>query len=342
MKFSLKLPLPFLLFPIADMAYLVMIFSFGPIIFLTACQPAASPEPTPITLQLAWTHSAQFAGFYAAKQQGYYVEEGLAVSFIEGGGAVDRVQPVLAGEADFGLGSGVELITARAAGHPVKAVATILRRDPFAFFALADSGISRPEDFAGKTIQIRPRSLPFLQAVTGRVGLTPDQYVEDYEANFEDLYTGKVDVAVGFITSQRLEAEQAGYQLNIIYPDDYSVHFYSDVIFTSDDFVTNHPDLVARFLRATFKGWTYAIENSTEMGALVAQYNPKLDPELESAKMLASLPLINTGEDHIGWMKPEVWAGMVATLETHQAITRPVEADQVYTVQFLQEIYTQK
>jgi NitT/TauT family transport system substrate-binding protein len=322
--------------------YPVMIFSLSLIILLTACQPAAGSELTPITLQLAWTHSAQFAGFYAAEQQGYYAEEGLAVTFIEGGGAVDRLQPVLAGEADFGLGSGAELVTARAASQPVKAVAAILRRDPFAFFALADSGISRPEDFVGKTIQIRPRSLPFLQAVTGRVGVTPEQYVADYEADFEDLYTGKVDVAVGFITSQRLEAEQAGYQLSIIYPDDYGVHFYSDIIFTTDDFVANHPDLVTRFLRATFKGWTYTIENSTEVGNLVAQYNPEADPELENVKMLASLPLINTGEDYIGWMRPEVWEGMVETLETNQAITRPVEAGQVYTVQFLQEIYTQK
>src|SRR3990170_2892311 len=72
----------------------------------SACSPAsgrATPGPLqPIILQLRWTHNAQFAGFYAADQNGYYAEEGLALAFLPGGPQVDVLAPVLNGVAQFG------------------------------------------------------------------------------------------------------------------------------------------------------------------------------------------------------------------------------------------------
>lgn len=319
-----------------------LLINLGVMFGLAACGPLNQGSPatlTPIIVQLAWTHSAQFAGFYAADQNGYYAAEGLAVTFIEGGPFVDRLLPVLAGTAHFGMTSGSELIIARANNRPVKAVATILRRDPFAFFALAESGITHPEDFVGKTIQIRERSRPFLRAVMGRVGISPEQYTENISAGFEDLYSGKVDVAIGFITSQQIEAEKAGYRLNVIYPEDYGLRFYADVIFTTDKLIETDPELVASFLRATLKGWRYAVENSTEAGNLVVKYNPQADVSLENEKMFASLPLVNTGQDYIGWMTPEIWTGMADTLRRQGVITTPLATAEVYTTQFLNQIY---
>jgi NitT/TauT family transport system substrate-binding protein len=171
------------------------------------------------------------------------------------------------------------------------------------------------------------------------VGIMPDQYRVNGEADFAALYTGEVDVATGFVTTQVIQAEQAGYQLQIIYPDDYGVHLVSDVIFATDEFLAENPEQVARFLRATFKGWTYAVEHPDEVGALVLQYNPRADLAFETDIMVASLPLVNTGEDHIGWMKPEGWIGMEQTLRAQGVLTRSVPLTEVYTLQFLQEIY---
>jgi NitT/TauT family transport system substrate-binding protein len=75
------------------------------------------------------------------------------------------------------------------------------------------------------------------------------------------------------------------------------------------------------------------------IGALVQKYNPNADAELENAKMIASIPLINTGEDHIGWMKSEVWSGMEKTLREQGLLTQPLDVTQVYTLQFLNEIF---
>jgi NitT/TauT family transport system substrate-binding protein len=320
--------------------FMALLLTLGIVTVLSTCTPTPPASPlTPITLQLSWTHNAQFAGFYAADQNGDYAAEGLAVTFIEGGPEIDRQTPVLNGTAQFGLGGGVELITARADSKPLRAVATILRRDPFAFFSLANSGITRPEEFAGKTLLVRPRALPILRAMMANVDVSPDQYSVNSEADFTALYSGEVDVATGFVTTQVLDAERAGYKLNIIYPDDYGVHMVSDNIFAADDFITANPAVVTRFLRATFKGWTYAIEHPDEVGTLVLKYNSTADTALETDIMVASLPLINTGEDHIGWMKPEVWAGMEHTLRAQDVLTKPVQVTEVYTLQFLQDIY---
>ena len=85
--------------------------------------------------------------------------------------------------------------------------------------------------------------------------------------------------------------------------------------------------------------WAYAVENPASIGAFVQKYNQKADPAAEIANMRASIPLVNTGEDFIGWMKPEIWAGMEQTLREQVVLTKALDIEQVYTLQFLEEIY---
>jgi len=93
---------------------------------LASCSPAKSPStPTRVNLQLMWNHTNTFGGYYAADQNGYYAAEGIAVTFREGGPKVDYFSPVIEGTAQFGDGGSDELILSRAAGKPLRAVATI-------------------------------------------------------------------------------------------------------------------------------------------------------------------------------------------------------------------------
>lgn len=307
----------------------------------SACEAPASAPPalTPVTVQLRWTHNAQFAGLYAADRNGYYADEGLAVSFVEGGPAVAFIQAVVDGDAQFGITNADGLILARAAGIPVRAIATIYRRNPTVYMALGDSGITRPQDFAGKRVRVVPASLPILRAMMARAGLTPDDYTEVAIAeNLEPLFAGEIDVSSGFVTNEVLVAQAAGKRLNLIFPDDYGVHFYSDTIFTTDQLIAENPDLITRFLRATLRGWVFAVENPAAIGPMVQHYNPQADVAMETQKMTASLPLVNTGEDRIGSMKPEMWAGMEQTLREQNVLTRAVDIEDVYTLQFLQAL----
>jgi NitT/TauT family transport system substrate-binding protein len=309
---------------------------------LAGCAPQTTPaaELTPLTVQLRWKHQAQFAGFYMADQKGYYAEEGLKVIFLEGTPTTDFIAPVLDGSAQFSITNPDSLLTARAQGKPVRAIATIFRRNPAVLIALSSSGITQPQDFVGKTIQIGPAGVPRLRTLMSKVGIATDQYrVVDSTADLTPFYSGAVDVRGVNLTNEVLAAKAAGYEINIIYYDDYGIHFSADTIFTSDELIASNPDLVLRFLRATLKGWTYAVENPGEVGAIVVHFNPQADIQFENEKMSASLPLINTGENYIGWMKPEIWTGMEQTLREQGILTAPLDVTQVYTMQFLEEVY---
>lgn len=304
-----------------------------------SCSPIPTvPELTPITVQLRWTHQSQFAGFYAADQNGDYAAEGLDVTFLEGGPDVDIHAPVSQGLAQFGVAGAETLILKRAAGIPFRAVATIYRRNPLVFMTLADSGITRPQDFAGKTILVASFNQAILHAMTSHVGVTPDRYDEAC-CNIDGFYTGEFQVAHAYLTNEVINASKEGHQINIINPDDYGVHFYADTLYVNDDFMIQDPDIIRRFLRATLKGWTYAVENPEAVGPLVRNYNPDVDPDLEAAKMIASIPLVNTGEDFIGWMEPDIWAGMEKTLREQEILVEPLNIEEVYTMQFVEEIY---
>lgn len=307
----------------------------------SACSTAASvPDLTPVTLQLSWTHQAEFAGFYAAEQQGYFQKEGLKVTFLEGGPEVDFIKPVADGQAQFGIAQPADLILARAAGKPVRGIAVIFRRSPIVFFSLQDTGIIRPQDFIGKKVRTAVTVDQTLRAMMAKEDIAQDQYEPVYlPSDLKQFASGDVPVWGGFINVFALEVQKAGYKINIISPDDYGIHFYGDTLITTDSIIQNNPELVQRFMRAALKGWTYALENPEAIGAYIRHYSPDADADLEADKMIASIPLINTGEDHIGWMKRDTWDTMAQTLRVQGDLKQPVKVDDLYTMQFLEEIY---
>ncbi|RPJ22360.1 MAG: hypothetical protein EHM33_23735, partial [Chloroflexi bacterium] len=190
---------------------------------LPACSPKVNSTPalTPITVQLSWFHQAEFAGFYAAEQLGYFSEEGLQVSFVEGGPEVDFIAPVANSTAHFGVAQPADLILARAAGKPVRSIAAIYRRSPIVFFSHANFGITRPQDFVGKRIRSAITLDQTLRATMARVGIQPDQYEVVYLPGDVSLFAAReIPVWVGFVNVIAVDVQRAGYEINIIYPDD--------------------------------------------------------------------------------------------------------------------------
>lgn len=212
-----------------------------------------------VTVQLNWFHQAQFAGFYAADQLGFYTAEGLEVSLLPlSEPNADVITPVIDGTADFGLNPGTALVTARSQGQPVTAIAAIYRRHPLVFITLAGSGIARPHDFPGHTMRALPptggAAIAF-QAMMARLVLDPDS-VRPVETGFDlsPFFASEVDIWPGFITNEVLVAREQGYQVNVILPEAYGVHTYGDTLFATEQLIRDNPDLVLRFLRATLRG----------------------------------------------------------------------------------------
>lgn len=314
------------------------------VMLVTACgTPEVTEPPDHITVQLAWAHEALFGGFYAADQRGYYAEEDLEVTFLpRPGPGSDTIAPVLDGTADFGLEYGAGLVISRAQARPTVAIATIYRQYPLAFITWAQSGITRPQDFPGHTIRtLTPGgSAVAFEAMMTRLGLDPES-VEQVDVGYDlaSFLAAELDILPGFLNYDVLIAREQGYEVNLILPDDYGIHLYGDVLFAADRLIEENPDLVLRFLRATLRGWQWAAENPQEAGPLALEYDSTLDAAQQGAMMEASVPLVYTGEDHIGWMRDEVWEGMYDVLLEQGLLDEPFDVHEAYTMEFLQEIY---
>ncbi|MFW5443728.1 MAG: ABC transporter substrate-binding protein [Methylococcaceae bacterium] len=231
-----------------------------------------------VNLQLKWVHQFQFAGYYAAKQQGYYAEEGLNVDIHEFNLEKPVVKQVVSGVADYGI-SDIGLLFNYAKGDPVKVLAAIFQHNPLVYISKRSSGIFSPFEMSGKRIMQRSSATDDapLRALLVDAGIGKDQYsAVKYDFSFDTFISGKADVMSGYMTSQPFDLRQKGLQINIINPQNYGIDFYGDLLFTSEQELKNHPGRADRFLKATLKGWRYAFDHVEEVIQLIKnQYHSR-------------------------------------------------------------------
>jgi len=303
-----------------------------------------TPPPTveKVTVQLSWFHSVEFAGFYAAVDQGYYAAENISVTLKPGTFDAQPWRDVAEGRADFGVTGGDSLVIARSQGLPLRAIGTLFRRSPVVLMALRESGIRTPKDMVGKRVGIISPGLDNtndiqLIAMLGNAGIPKTAVnlvlIEDYGPG--SLTSGQMDVYNGFSTDEAVEAQLQGLDINLIFPSDYGVTIYGNVLFGNEKLIRENPDLVARFVRATFKGYQYAIEHPDEAAALALKYDPTLDLESQLASMKAEIPLIDTGDAPLGTMDEAVWQGTVSILVEQGFIPAPIDLPGLYTNEFI-------
>ena len=304
------------------------------------------PVPDKVTFQLKWVHQAQFAGFYVAQERGFYADENIDVTFLEGNQDVDIAQSVVSGNAHFGVIAPEDIIIKRSFDEPLVALAAIYRRSAVSYVSKAASGIEKPSDLKGKIIAAAGnsgsvRDLEFqLNALMEMFGLSPSQVtILPYDPSYTSFINGDVDVSAAYLTGGVISLREQGVDLNIIWPGDFGVFSYSDTLVTTDTFTHINPDLVLRFVRATLKGWREAIGDPRAAVQDVMKYARVKDLKLQTAMMEAQVPLIHTGEDHIGWMKEQDWSAMCRILMEQGILSRPVEARSVFTNEFIYKIY---
>jgi len=313
------------------------------LILITACKPQEIEQPLDeVTLQLKWVHQAQFAGFYLAQERGYYAEENLKVTFIEGGPGIDPMEQVASGNAQFGVAAPEAVIMQPGPDGSIVAIATIFRRSPVVLASLAGSNIKRPADLLGRKVAVAGifEFKSQLSAMFERLDLDMSQVeIVPHSYDLTPLIEGEVDVLGLYSAGGLIRLSQLGYEANLIWPSEYGVHMYADVLITTDELAQQNPEIVTRFLRATLHGWRDAIGDTDAAVTVIMNYARDADPDLQAEMMEASLPLICTGEAPIGWMDADAWVGMYDILLEQGILTAPLDLSQVYTMQFLQEVY---
>jgi diguanylate cyclase (GGDEF)-like protein/PAS domain S-box-containing protein len=284
--------------------------------FATSEQTTANLEK--VTLQLKWMHQFQFAGYYAAKEQGYYAAEGLDVDIFERLPEKDVVQQVVSGERNFAVGdSGILSYYAR--GEPIVALAAIFQHNPLVFVSKQNSGIISPYEMKGKRIMfdVVGAGDSTLRAMLTDAGLTEKDYTV-VKQNFkdEDFINNRIDVMSAYLSNEIFNFQQKNIKINIINPQNYSIDFYGDMLFTSQSELLTHPERAEKFRRATLKGWQYALDHSEELIQLIhKKYLSKhslehLRFEAEATRKLILPDLIPLGQIDTGRLRKvaEVYA----------------------------------
>ena len=276
------------------------------LLWLAACAMQAQPVPMDsVTVKLSWQHSAQFLGFYIAKQNGYYAEENMDVSILPLADSSEMDETpgkVAAREIDFGVG-GTALILAHQ-DIPIVMIASLYQFSPAALFSRAELGILTPADLAGHSVAVKSEAWEVLiDGLLDSFGLSPND-ITKVPAGFDmtPFYTGEVDVWTGWITNEVIQARMKGLDVATMPLYEYGIRNSDNTVYTSQTLVASNPDLVKRFLRATVRGWEWAVENPKDaVDMFIAQYPEEAENrDFHIASFEASIPLIVPGGVRLG------------------------------------------
>ena len=219
----------------------------------------------PVTLHLKWTHAFQFAGYYAALEQGFYSKEGLEVTINEASIEHQAIETVLSGNAQYGIME-TQLLTERLSGEPLVVLAVIFQHSPYIILSRKDSNIRVVSDLAGRKIMVAPRGKTILQTMLTKEGLSLDIVeIVPHTWNIVDIIDGTVDALVAYITDQPNQMQMNGVDPAIIRPADYGIDFYGDALFTTESEIKKNPKRTAAFRRASLRGWEYAMNHPNKL-----------------------------------------------------------------------------
>ncbi len=267
-----------------------------------------------VTLQLKWMHQFQFAGYYAAIEQGYYRDAGLDVILKEARPDMDFTEEVVSGRADYGIEM-PGLLLERQKGKPVVVLAAIFQHSPEALFVLKDSGITAIHDLIGKPVMLSPFGAVESRAMFFNEGIEVDNLnVIDHSWDLKDLISGKVAAMEGYLTDRPFLLKRLNIPFFSIRPLAYGVDFYGDCLFTTEKEVRKHPERVQAFLDASLKGWEYAMAHPEELADLILEkYSRRLSREalLFEAESMSELLLPRLID--IGHMNPGRWKHIADT-----------------------------
>lgn len=240
-------------------------------IFLVSTQ---AHELKKVSVQLQWKHQFEYAGFYAAIEQGYYRNLGLELEIKEMKKDLDPLHEVLVGNSDFGV-SYSSIVAQYYKGKPILMIANIFKTS--ALVLISQKEILSPADLKGKKVMGSTREL----TSTG-IGMMLNHFnikAKDFKLipsthTTEAFEKGEIDAMTAFITNQPYQLEQKNIPYNILNPSSYGSQFYDVNIFTSQALFEKDPITVRNFRDATIKGWHYALKNSDEIIHLILEkYN---------------------------------------------------------------------
>ncbi|KGR91347.1 hypothetical protein CD30_05865 [Ureibacillus massiliensis 4400831 = CIP 108448 = CCUG 49529] len=284
-----------------------------------------------------WFAEAEHGGLYAAMNQGYYEDEGLEMTIESGGPQVSAIQLVATGQHQFGMADADQILIARSEGIPLVAIATIFQKNPLALFTHEGDVLNTPTDLSNKTLYKIP-GLPYWEFI--KTKFNPENVNEmTYTGSLSPFMTEKGSANQGYITSESfsLEAENFGYESNLI-ADFAGYNPYVMTLFTTEDYMNKHPDIVAAYVKASVDGYNYYKDHSEEINPYIQEFNPDYSLEMFNYSADQSREFIFGGDaetNGMGYMSGERWKILKEQLVEAGLLEDSFDETQAFTTEFL-------
>lgn len=315
-----------------------------------------SGELTPVKLQLQWLTQGQFAGYYAALDQGFYEDEGLDVEIIPSGGDIVPQDALAQGEVDYAIAWVPKVLGSIEQGANITNVAQIFERSATLQVAFADSGITTPADLEGKKVGSWGYGNEWeLFAGLNKAGVTDFELVTQ-AFDMLGLLNGDIDAAQAMTYNEFAQLlETINPDTGELYtPDDFSVINWNDegTAMLQDaiwadaerlDTDAEYSETTVKFLKASLKGWIYARDNAEESAEIVTAAGSTLGTshQLWMVNEVNNLIWPNT-TGGIGLVDQAAWDATVTMAletsnETGATIITEAPPESAYSTEYVEE-----
>jgi NitT/TauT family transport system substrate-binding protein len=281
----------------------------------------------PLTLQLKWVTQAQFAGYYVAKDKGMYDEVGLDVTIKPGGPDINPSQVIAGGGADVVLDWMPSALATREKGVPLVNIAQVFQKSGMMLTCRKDTGISKPEDFKGKTLGVwfAGNEYPFLSWMNhlglGTSGGADGVTVLKQGFNVDPLLQKQADCISTMTYNEYWQVIDAGLTADqlVVFPyEDQGVATLEDGIYTLESSLQDAAmaDKLARFVKASMKGWEWSVANPDDAAMIVLENDETgAQTEKHQKRMMGEIAkLVGKAEKGTGYLDPAAYERTVKIL----------------------------
>lgn len=296
----------------------------------------AASETVKVTTVTNWFAQAEHGGLYAALDEGIYKDAGLDMTITPGGPQISATQIVASGKAEFGMAQADEILLARQNGIPLVAVFASFQTNPQILMTHTESKISSPEDLHGKTVYVSSGAgywEYFLKAY-GLSDATQMAYTGSAAAFLADSNT----VLQGYITSEPYQMKEQNIDVSYLLNADFGYNPYGNVLFTTEDYLKEHPETVKAFVEATAKGFEAFKTDYEETNLVIQQENPDLDINELKYAAETMMPLVFEGDaatNGVGYMTEERWDTLAQQMTESGLLDSKPDVSKAFTSEFI-------
>jgi len=306
--------------------------------------PASAAELKQVTVRLGFNYNAHRSPYLLGVDKGFYRDEGLDVSVLEGHGFTSSMQLVANKEDTFAIVDPPSLMLAVAQGMPLKMVAQLYQRSPNAVISWQDANIQAPKDLIGKTVASlqgdTTTTMLFALLAKNKITRSDVNIVAADGGTRNQVFLSKRAQAItGFSNDSYLGFKAADPGIRYFLYSDYGINSMGDGVAANIATIKSSPDVIRAFVNATIHAYQYALAHPEESVDALLKRTTTTNRDVELAKLVATRDLVNSPETEahgFGYNSPAAWQAAEALMLEFGGLTKKADKiDEYYTNEFL-------